>query len=159
MLPVRDSANQNLDPVLLAETARLEREFPMQKIEAAHFEELFEKRLQRYDDDRIMVSDEQEEQEHISSQLKEANSTFVSARRGDSSTREREQALQRLENAYLKFKEIISNLDQGRKFYNELANIVTRFRDECKAFRYQRRIEAGQIETCVYCSIDLHEAC
>ncbi|MCJ1380577.1 pH-response regulator protein palA/rim20 [Xylographa soralifera] len=139
--------SDDINPVLLAETARLEREYPMQKIEAAHFEELFEKRLQRYDDDRIMVSDEQEEQEHVSAQLKDANSAFVDARRGDTSTKEREQALQRLENTYLKYKEIVSNIDQGRKFYNELSKIVTRFRDECRAFRYQRRVEAGQIET------------
>ena len=119
----------------------------MQKIEAAHFEELFEKRLQRYDDDRIMVSDELDEQEHISAQLKEANSAFVAARSGDTSTKEREQALQRLENTYIKYKEIVSNLDQGRKFYNDLSNIVTRFRDESRAFRYQRRVEAGQFET------------
>ena len=121
----------------------------MQKIEAIHFEELFEKRLQRYDDDQVMVSDEQDEQEHISVQLKEANSAFVAARHGDTSTKEREQALQRLENTYIIYKEIISNLDQGRKFYNELSTINTRFRDECRAFKYQRRSEAGQIETYV----------
>lgn len=137
----------DVNTVLLAETARLEREFPMQKIEAVQFEDLFEQRLQRYDDDRIMVQDEQEEQEHIVAQLQEANAAFISTRRGDTSTREREQALQRLENAYLKFKEILSNLDTGRKFYNDLAKIVTRFKDECRDFRYQRRMEAGQIET------------
>ena len=118
----------------------------MQKIEAVHFEDLFEKRLQNYDDDRIMVNDEKEEQEHLSAQLQEANTAFVNVRRGDTSTREREQALQRLENAYVAFKEILSNLDTGRKFYNDLAKIVTRFRDECRDFRYQRRLEAGQIE-------------
>ena len=135
-----------LGSALLAETARLEREFPMQKIEAIHFEDLFEKRLQKYDDDRIMVNDEKEEQEHLSTQLQEANTAFVNVRRGDTSTREREQALQRLENAYVAFKEIMANLDTGRKFYNDLAKIVNRFRDECRDFRYQRRLEAGQIE-------------
>ena len=94
-----------------------------------------------------MVSDEREEQERIIAQLQEANAAFTSVRRGDTSTREREQALQRLENGYLKFKEILANLDTGRKFYNELARIVTRFRDECRDFRYQRRVEAGEIET------------
>jgi programmed cell death 6-interacting protein len=128
----------------LAETARLEREFPMQKIEAVQFEGLFEQRLQRYDDDRIMVSNERED---LSSRLQETNAAFVSLRRGDSSSRERENALQRLENAYLKYKEILSNLDTGRKFYNDLAKLVTRFKDECREFRYRRRIEAGQLET------------
>lgn len=119
----------------------------MQKIEPAQFEELFEKRLERYDSDRAIVVEEQEEQEEVSARLKEANAAFVHARRGDSSTKEREQALQKLENAYYKYKEIVSNLDVGRKFYNDLAKIVTRFRDECKRFAYQRRTEAGQLES------------
>ena len=119
----------------------------MQKIEPAQFEDLFEKRLQRYDDDRRMITDEQEEQEHIASDLREANTAFVDARRGDSSTREREKALQSLENAYSKYKEIVANLNTGRKFYNDLAKIITAFRDQCKDFRYQRRMEAVQIES------------
>jgi|SRR6186713_288113 len=122
----------------------------MQKIEAVQFEDLFEKRLQRYDEDRVMVDDEREEQEQISAQLQEANSAFNNARRGEHSNKEREQALQRLENGYLKYKEILSNLDAARKFYNDLAKIVNRFRDECRDFRYQRRMEARQLEGYAY---------
>lgn len=135
-----------IGPSILAEAARFEREYPMQKIEPAQFEELFEKRLERYDADRAMAVEEQEEQEEIASRLKEANAHFLHARRGDSSTHEREQALQKLENAYIKYKEIVSNLDVGRKFYNDLAKIVSRFRDDCRSFAYQRRTEAGQLE-------------
>lgn len=138
---------ENTDHVILAETARLERDFPMQKIEPAQFENLFEERLQKYNEDMKLISTETDEQEQLSSQLKEANAAFTNARRGDSSTREREQALQRLENAYVKYKEIVNNLNTGRKFYNDLARIVTRFRDECKNFTYQRRAEAGQLES------------
>lgn len=121
----------------------------MQKIEPAQFENLFEQRLQRYDSDFKVLSEEQEEQRRISTQLAEANAAFVKARQGDSSTKQREQALQRLENGYVKYKEILSNLNTGRQFYNDLANIVNRFRDECQKFAYQRRTEAGQFETCV----------
>lgn len=118
----------------------------MQKIEPAQFENLFEERLERYAEDKNNLSKEREEQEALSTQLKEANTAFANARRGDTSTREREQALQRLENAYVKYKEIVSNLNTGRNFYNDLAKIVNRFRDECKGFAYQRRVEAGQLE-------------
>jgi len=121
----------------------------MHKIEPAQFEDLFERRLERYDPDRAMIAEEQEEQEEISSRLKEANASFLHARRGDSSTHEREQALQKLENAYNKYKETVSNLDVGRKFYNDLAKIVSRFRDDCRNFAYQRRTEAGQLEAYV----------
>lgn len=135
------------DTVILAETARLEREFPMQKIEPAQFEHLFESCLERYDSDRQLVVEEGEEQKQLETRIKEANRDFLLARKGDSSTKEREQALQRLDNAFLKYKEIVNNLNASRKFYNDLANIVNRFRDDCKHFAYQRRIEAGQWES------------
>ncbi|KAL8980114.1 MAG: hypothetical protein Q9205_004718 [Flavoplaca limonia] len=132
---------------ILAETARFEREYPMQKIEPAQFENLFDDRLEIYNEDKDMVSQENEFQSQLITRIKEANTAFTTARRGDSSTKEREKALQRLENAYFKYKEIVSNLNTGRKFYNDLANIVTRFTDDCRNFAYHRRVEAGQMET------------
>ena len=132
----------------------------MQSIEAVQFEDFFDRRLQRYESDKAMVKDEEEEQGEVASRLQVANSAFANARRGDSSTRDREKALQKLENAYFKYKEIISNLDVGRKFYNDLAKIVGQFRDACKAFAYQRRAEASQLEEYAselsYSVYDLH---
>src|SRR5439155_743468 len=127
------------DPELLREAARLEREYPMQSIEAVQFESLFDKRLQIYDVDQEMVKNEAKEQQEAIERLKEANAAFVNARRGDQSTKQREQALQSLENAFIKYKDLISNLDVGRKFYNDLAKIVNRFRDDCRNFAYQRK--------------------
>jgi programmed cell death 6-interacting protein len=135
-----------LDPELLREAARLEREYPMQTIEAVQFEGLFDKRLQMYDADQDMVQEEEKDQADAIKRLQDANAAFLVARRGDQSTKKREQALQNLENAYFKYKEIISNLDVGRKFYNDLAKIVSRFRDDARSFAYQRKSEASQIE-------------
>lgn len=139
-----------LDSALLRETARLEREYPMQKIEASQFEDLFDKQLHQYDSDRDMVSAEQKSQEQIEEQIREANKAFTMARKGDFSTKEREKALQDLETGYIKYKEIISNIEVGRRFYNDLAGLVGRFRENCKKFVHQRRIEAGQLETYVH---------
>ncbi|KAL1621548.1 pH-response regulator protein palA/rim20 [Diplodia seriata] len=136
----------DINPDLLKETSRLEREYPMQNIEAVQFEDLFEQRLHKYDSDDEMVAEEDQEQQDMTQRLEAANAAFVSARRGDSSTRQREQALQQLENAYFKYKEIISNLDVGRKFYNDLSKICGRFRGDCRNFAYQRRAEATQFE-------------
>ncbi|KAF1960310.1 BRO1-domain-containing protein [Byssothecium circinans] len=144
---LRTKAKQDdINPELLREAARLEREYPMQNIEAVQFESLFDKRLQKYDADQDMVKDEAREQQEAITRLQNANAAFVNARRGDQSTKQREQALQSLENAYYKYKEIIANLDVGRKFYNDLAKIVNRFRDESRSFAYQRKQEASQIE-------------
>lgn len=119
----------------------------MQKIEPAMFENLFEDRLEQYNEDKKVVLQEKESQSQLVSRIQQANAAFVTARRGDSSTKEREQALQQLDNAYFKYKEIVSNLNTGRKFYNDLATIVTSFTDDCRNFAYQRRVEAGQMET------------
>ncbi|KAM5507351.1 pH-response regulator protein palA/rim20 [Microsporum canis] len=137
----------SLDSALLEETGRLEREFPMQKIQPSQFEGLFEEHLRRYDSDRNMLSEEQKKQDELEAQLRDANKAFTTARKGDSSTKEREKALQDLEVGYLKYKEIISNIDTGRKFYNDLARIVGRFREDCKKFVNQRRLEASRMET------------
>jgi programmed cell death 6-interacting protein len=145
--PYLYNAYLSLDPELLREAARLEREYPMQTIEAVQFESLFDKRLQMYDVDQDMVQNEEKEQSEAIKRLQDANAAFLVARRGDQSTKKREQALQNLENAYFKYKEIISNLDVGRKFYNDLAKIVSRFRDDARSFAYQRKSEASQIET------------
>ena len=118
----------------------------MQAIQASQFEDLFEDSLRLYDSDNEMLAQERRDQEQISDQVREANLAFTRAHKGDASTKERETALQELENGYLKYKEIISNLEVGRKFYNDLAKIVSRFRDDAKAFVHQRRMEASQLE-------------
>lgn len=121
----------------------------MQTIQASQFEDLFEEQLRLYDSDRDMLDQERKDQDQIADQVREANKAFTRAHTGDASTKERETALQDLENGYLKYKEILSNLDVGRKFYNDLAKIVGRFRDDAKAFVHQRRMEASQLEAYV----------
>lgn len=118
----------------------------MQPIEASQFENLFEEQLHLYDSDMSMLAQEQNEQDQLETQVQEANRNFNKARRGDTSSKEREKALQELENGYAKYKELISNVDVGRKFYNDLAKIVGRFRDDCRSFVHQRRMEASQLE-------------
>lgn len=139
----RDDINSSI----LAEAGRLERQYPSTPISAAQFEDFFEQRLARYDVDIEAVKVEDQEQQQLISQLQLANAKFVAAKRGDTSSKEREQALQKLENAYLKYKDIISNLENGRKFYNDLSKIAARFREDAKGFSYSRRSEAAQLES------------
>jgi programmed cell death 6-interacting protein len=136
----------DINSSILAEAARLEREYPSQTVVPAHFEDFFETSLQKYDTDLSSLKTESEEQEKLLRSLETSNASFVAARKGDTSSREREQALQKLENAYFKYKEIVSNLEVGRKFYNDLARIVGRFRDGAKSFIYERREEALRLE-------------
>jgi programmed cell death 6-interacting protein len=137
----------DIGSALLSEAARLEREYPMQKIEPGQFEKLFEQRLEAYETDREALLTEQEDQDQIIARLREANKSFLHARKGDTSTKDRQKALQALDTAYAKYKELISNLDTGRKFYNDLAGHVTRFRENCKAQVSERRVDASQLES------------
>ena len=129
--------NDDINPALLTEAARLEREYPMQPISAAQFENLFDSRLSEYDQDQESLATEQEEQDQLIARLREANKNFERARMAESSSssgpvKAREKALQDLETAYVKYKEIINNLETGRRFYNDLASHVGRFRDQCQ---------------------------
>jgi programmed cell death 6-interacting protein len=145
---IREKAKKDdINKAILDEAARLEREYPGMQIAPAQFEEFFEQRLARYDPEIEAVRAEALEQDRILESLESANTAFLSARKGDTSSKEREQALQKLENAYFKYKEIVNNLEVGRKFYNDLSKIVGRFRDDCKAFSYSRRSEAVQMES------------
>lgn len=146
------AANDDINSALLTEAARLEREYPMQPISAAQFEPLFEQRLENYEADRKSILAEEEEQNELIARLREANSSFLTARQREASSssgtvKAREQALQELETAYLKYKEIINNLDTGRKFYNDLASHVNRFRDQVQRQVAARRVEKRDMES------------
>lgn len=145
---LREKAKKDdIHSTILTEAARLEREYPSQQIVAAHFEDFFDKRLARYDADIDALKEEAAEQNRLIAQLEKDNGYFVAAKKGDTSGKEREQALQKLEGAYFKYKEVVSNLEVGRKFYNDLSKIVGRFRDEARAFAYDRREEAARMES------------
>ncbi|EGP82953.1 unnamed protein product [Zymoseptoria tritici ST99CH_1A5] len=131
---------------LLREAARLEREFPMMPVQASQFEPLFDERLTKYDIDQNDLKKEDAEQSRLLARVSETNLSFQNAKRGDTSSKERETALQNLEGAYTTYKDLMGNLEKGRKFYNELSAITTRFRDECRNFVYARRTEAQDME-------------
>jgi programmed cell death 6-interacting protein len=145
------ASNDDINAALLAEAARIEREYPMQPISAAQFEPLFESRLEEYESDRKSSLAEQEEQDELLSRLRDANTAFLAARQREASSssgtvKARERALQELDNAYLKYKEIVNNLDTGRKFYNDLAGHVNRFRDSTQKQVAARRVEKSEME-------------
>jgi len=119
----------------------------MQKLEVSQFDALFSKRLELYTGDRNLVREDESEQEQLLARLKQCAAAFTTANTAeDSSHKAREAALKKLGHAYDVYKELISHLDHGRKFYNDLATIVATFRTKCQDFSYRRREEAAQME-------------
>lgn len=148
---LRESARRDdIKPDILKEAARLERTYPTTTLVPAHFEDFFDKRLDKlYEPEVEALDKEATDQDQLMAQLEKLNREFEAQKRSlnDRGHREREQALQRLEGAYYKYKEILNNLDVGRKFYNDLNKIVGQgFRDVAKAWVSQRRMEARALE-------------
>ncbi|KAK4183359.1 pH-response regulator protein palA/prr-1 [Podospora australis] len=134
---------------ILAEAARLERTYPNTQIVPAHFEDFFDKRLDSlYESELEAVEKERADQDKIVAEIQRANREFESQKRvvGESGNREREKVLQKLDNAYYKYKEIVSNVDVGRKFYNDLSRIVEQFRNQARNWVNERRKEARLLE-------------
>lgn len=134
---------------ILAEAARLERTYPNTSIVAAHFEEFFDKRLDSsYEAELEAVDKERTDQEKIVADIQRANREFEAQKRsiGERGNHDREKALQRLDNAYYKYKEIVSNVEVGRKFYNDLSRIVEQFRNQARHWVNERRKEARVLE-------------
>ncbi|KAK4132135.1 BRO1-domain-containing protein [Trichocladium antarcticum] len=134
---------------ILGEAARLERTYPNTAIVPAHFEEFFDKRLDRlYEPEIEAVDKERADQEKIVADIQRCNREFEAQKRsiGEKGSHERERALQRLDNAYYKYKEIVSNIEVGRKFYNDLARIVEGFRNQARQWVNGRRKEARALE-------------
>ncbi|KAK9474360.1 BRO1-like domain-containing protein [Dipodascopsis tothii] len=140
------SHDDEIEPAVLAETERLELEDPLRKIEAAAFEDIFKARLRAYDAERDRVDAEEQQQQKLVTDIEVANAAFVAVVHRDGDKSEREHALQELETAYFKFTELVNNLDEGRKFYNDFAGPLARMRDEAKDFVYSRRMEAHELE-------------
>jgi programmed cell death 6-interacting protein len=147
---LRDKARQDdIKPDIMREAARLEREYPSTAIVPAHFEEFFEKRLDGvYEGEMQLAERETQEQEKALGDVERANRDFEAQKRsgGEKGVREREAALQRLDNAYYKYKEIVNNLEAGRKFYNDLSKLVGQFRDQARVWVGERRREARALE-------------
>ncbi|KAK0750281.1 BRO1-like domain-containing protein [Schizothecium vesticola] len=139
---------------ILLEAARLERTYPGTVIVPAHFEAFFEARLDAlYDAELEAVDKERADQSRALADVERANREFEAQKRsslGAGAGGDRERALQRLDNAYYKYKEIVSNVEVGRKFYNDLCQIVEQFRGQARQWVNERRKEAKGLEDEIY---------
>jgi programmed cell death 6-interacting protein len=135
----------SIDPLLVREATRLESESVNRRINVDQLTILFGKRLAAYDSDQNLVREEEHNQEQLIEKFKQTHDRFVAARKGDTSSNKRAQALQSLDKAYLNYKKIISNLEGAKKFYKDFLVSAGKFRDDCQAYTYKRRAEAAHM--------------
>jgi programmed cell death 6-interacting protein len=118
----------DIKPEILKEASRLERTRPNVEVRPADFEDLFNQRLdKKYDEILDGIDKEKAEQDKILNEVRLANREFESQRRQMGSStggKKREEAIQRLENAFEAYKEVRHNLGAARKFYNDLLKVT-----------------------------------
>ncbi|KAL1893891.1 pH-response regulator protein palA/rim20 [Ceratocystis pirilliformis] len=148
---IREKArSDNVRSAISREATRLERAYPGVSLDAASFDEWLESRLDTmYEAELAALAADEDEQNHVLGELSRVHREFESQKRvvGDRGGREREEVLQKLNMAYDKYKELLENAEDGRKFYNDLSKIVgARFRDCAKAWANNRRLDAQSLE-------------
>ncbi|KAI9249192.1 BRO1-like domain-containing protein [Phascolomyces articulosus] len=105
----------DISPVLLKKAAQITAKSPVVKIDPAQFEELFVDELRKYDDILMEIDRQDERQNQVLREMARVHQEYSKAREKGSATAKRERALQNLSQAYLKFKEIKMNLQDGLK--------------------------------------------
>ncbi|EKM78721.1 hypothetical protein AGABI1DRAFT_59755 [Agaricus bisporus var. burnettii JB137-S8] len=136
-------AADDIQPRVLKVASGFER---LTEIRADMFEDILDEELAKYDRFINVMGDLQQREESLLGDIRVINEQFLESRRDDPSVKDREHALQSLDLAYFKYREICRNLDEGFKFYNDLAGILTQFREVCKVWSLQRRRELHDMQ-------------
>ncbi|KAG1871986.1 BRO1-like domain-containing protein [Suillus tomentosus] len=135
----RRAESDDIRPKILAAAANLEHKIEMS---AVMFEDVSDNEFAKYDKFIQGLTEGRKKQEEILSSIKSTNDAFIQSRKQDPAIKDREQALQFLDLAYSHYREIIRNLDEGLKFYNDMAGILTNFKEACKIWSGARSREA-----------------
>ncbi|KII89959.1 hypothetical protein PLICRDRAFT_159226 [Plicaturopsis crispa FD-325 SS-3] len=134
----RLSEADDIQPRILKAAAGIER---WAEVQPVMFEDIMDEEMAKYDKFIKGVSQNGEKQETMLEEIRSRNEAFLSSRKDDPSIKEREHALQSLDLAYHKYREISHNLDEGLHFYNDLAGILQQFKESCQVWAHTRQLE------------------
>ncbi|KAL9714113.1 pH-response regulator protein palA/rim20 [Leucoagaricus gongylophorus] len=148
-------ASDDIQPRILRVASGFER---LTELRAEMFEDILDEELAKYDVSLREMRTYQQRQGAVIADIKVINEQFLQSRRDDPLVKDREHALQSLDLAYFTYRGIVRNLEEGFKvgsqvwhcypelseylqFYNDFANILSQFKEVCKAWSSQRRQE------------------
>lgn len=134
------ASNDDIRPLVMREAASISNSSGGE-VTAADFEELFDKELAKYSRFKADLDASAASQASLLDVIKERNTAFVEARKSDATIQRREKALQNLDAAYVKYRELSSNLVEGLEFYNGLAKILSAYRDGVKEWARTRQVD------------------
>eukprot|EP00112_Aurelia_sp_Birch-Aquarium-sp1_P025588 Seg858.7 transcript_id=Seg858.7/GoldUCD/mRNA.D3Y31 product="Programmed cell death 6-interacting protein" protein_id=Seg858.7/GoldUCD/D3Y31 len=87
------------------------------------------------------VDESLQRQDSVMAKVQDANNRFVAEKQSSGAASQREQMLKDLAQAYDAFNELLANLKEGTKFYNDLTNIVLKFQTKVSDLVFARRTE------------------
>ncbi|GBE87997.1 pH-response regulator protein palA/RIM20 [Sparassis crispa] len=112
-----------------------------EEVQPAMLEDVLQTELDKYEEFIDNLAAGEQQQEVLLESISDRNDLFLQSRKDDTSVKERQHALQSLDLAYHKYKEITRNLDEGLKFYNDFAGVLAQFMETCKDWVNMRRLE------------------
>lgn len=157
----------DIRPAVIRTAAKLTKDTPgYLKIESAQFEDLFESQLTRYREFRESLEENAAQQDGLLEEIRVShtdrlrlpskstisptwvlqvtNQRFLDSRKDDPNIRRREEALQTLDVAHSMYRELMGNLTEGLRFYNNFAGLLNQLRDACREFAQNRQVEAQE---------------
>ncbi|XP_033105729.1 programmed cell death 6-interacting protein-like isoform X3 [Anneissia japonica] len=91
------------------------------------------------------VQDSARRQESLLSNIQDANTQFSSAKQTDNSAQKREEVLRQLATGHNTFMELMGNLTEGTKFYNDLTQILVKYQGKCSDLSFARKTEKEEL--------------
>jgi len=90
---------------------------------------------------RQQVNESLSKQEHLVENIRRAHQQFQNEKHGNESSTMREEMLKNLARAYDAYQELLSNLKEGTKFYNDLTPLLLKFQNKVSDFVFARKTE------------------
>ncbi|KAG0167349.1 pH-response regulator protein palA/rim20 [Apophysomyces sp. BC1015] len=139
------NASDDISKALLAKAAELTGGSPTVKIEPEQFEDVYVGEIKKYDTLQSQAQQLMETQADRLATLRQVYEQFSLIVQTCPTAGKRGRAIQNLEQAFAKFKEIRTNLVEGIKFYSQYTDTLAQFRDSCIDFSLARRMEASEL--------------
>jgi programmed cell death 6-interacting protein len=143
------SRNNDIMPNIMEEYKRNHRViFDNGNLDDRAFEPIYDAHIAMFNSDLKFVSSLETTQRDLERELDMLNRRFVKevTRPNDESQMKRQEVLQTMELTYTMYVELMSNLSEGLKFYQDFLSKGTVVLRDCENYLYNRRVEARQLE-------------
>ncbi|XP_037004072.2 programmed cell death 6-interacting protein isoform X2 [Artibeus jamaicensis] len=94
---------------------------------------------------KTQVQESLKKQEGLLQNIQVSHQEFSKMKQSNNEANLREEVLKNLATAYDNFVELVANLEEGTKFYNELTEILVRFQNKCSDIVFARKTERDEL--------------